>query len=125
MPADPLGTGSGDELFYRDISNPLCFISNGYVPPPFISSVILYKQGEGMYIIQVAGTGFGATQGAGYVIFGLLTITGTNIISWSNTSIKFKFTYVSGASPRVVTKTLKVVRNDGAISNSKEVRIVL
>lgn len=125
MPSDPLGTGSGDELLYRDISNPLCFVSSGYVPPPYISSVILYKQAQGTYIIQVTGTGFGPTQGAGYVIFGARIITGTNIMSWSNTSIKFKFTYVSGAYPRVVTKTLTVVRNDGAISNSKEVRIVL
>jgi hypothetical protein len=125
MPSGPLGTGSGDELLYRGVSNPVCFISSGYVPPPYISSVILYKQAQGLYVIQVTGTGFSTTQGAGYVIFGARIITGTNIISWSNTSIKFKFTYVSGTYPRVVTRTLKVVRNDGAISNSKEVTIVL
>jgi len=125
MPANPLGTGSGDELIYRDISNPVCFTSSGYVSPPFISSVILYKQGEGIYIIQVAGAGFGSTQGTGYVIIGSRTITGANIISWSNNYIRFKFTYVSGEYPRVATKTLKVVRDDGAISNTKEVTIVL
>jgi hypothetical protein len=125
MPADPLGTGSGDGLLYRDISNPLCFTSSGYVPPPYIIAVSLYKQNQGMYIIQVAGTGFSTTQGAGYVIFGSQIITDTKIISWSNTSIKFKFTYVSGAYPRVVTKTLKVVRNDGAISNSTKISLIL
>jgi len=125
MPADPLGTGSGDKLLYRDISNPLCFISSGYVPPPYISSVSLYKQTEEIYIIKVTGTGFGTTQGAGYVIIGSRIITGTNIISWSNTSIKFKFTYVSGAYPRVVTKALQVVRSDGATSNTTKINLIL
>ena len=125
-PTNPQGTGSGDRLLYRDGSYPVCFTATApYTPPPYISGIGLHKVAEGMYVVQITGIKFGATQGAGYVIVGPRIITGTNIISWSETSIKFKVFYVSSSYPRLVTITIKVVRNDGSISNGKTITVVL
>ena len=117
------GFDPADELLYRDGSDPVCFTASA--PYTYISSITPYKAAEGMYLVQITGVGFGVTQGAGYVIVGSRIITGTNIISWSNTSIKFKVPYVSSPYPRVVTVTIWVVRNDGLISNGKTVTVVL
>ena len=125
-PTNPQGTGPGDTLLYRDSSNPVCFTATAlYTPPPYISGISLYKVAEGMYLIQITGIGFGATQGAGYVLAGSRIITGPNIISWSNTYIKLKVSYVSSPYPRSVTVTIKVVRNDGSISNGKTITVLL
>jgi len=125
-PTNPLGTGSGDRLLYRDGSNPVCFTASApYTPPPYISTITLYKVAEGMYLVQITGTGFGATQGTGYVLVGSRIITGSNIITWSNTYIKFKVSYVSSPYPKSVTVTIKVKRNDGSISNGKTIIVIL
>jgi hypothetical protein len=124
-PTNPRGIGSGDRLLYRDSSDPVCFTATApYLSPPYISTIILYKVAEGTYLVQITGTGFGATQGAGYVLVGSRIITGTDII-WSNTSIKFKVSYISSPYPRLVTVTIKVMRNDGSISNGKTITVLL
>ena len=126
MPTNPKGTGSGDRLLYRDGSGPVCFTATApYTRPPYINSITLYKVAEGMYSVQITGTGFGAAQGAGYVLANSRIITGTNITSWSNTSIKFKLSYASSPYPRLVTFTIKVVRSDGLISNGRTITVVI
>jgi hypothetical protein len=109
-PSNPQGTGTGDELLYRAISDPVCFT---VTKEPYINSIepniVPFKNTATIY-----GSNFGITQGTSVVKIWnkkKRVVKIAKIISWSKTAITFKVPYFEGAIYPKETWVQVVVRD--------------
>jgi predicted alpha-1,2-mannosidase len=109
--------------------------STGPLPPPVVSSVSPSPAAAGQQV-TISGSGFGATQGSGYVAFsdngtnwGAPGNTGTfQVDSWSDTSVTFTVPTPSGPGGAFAVSpgtdaSVMVVNSSGAASDSPVLQI--
>jgi hypothetical protein len=87
-PANPQGSGSGDELLYKEISDPVCIT---VTKDPYINS-ISPDPAPSNTIAEIYGSNFGLTKGTSLVKVWNRKKTNFKVAktkSWNNTKIKF------------------------------------